>query len=530
MIRKIYIENFILIDQKEICFEEGLNVLTGETGHGKSILLRAIILLFKGTISKKFIRDPNKFTKIKGEISSGDKNYIIERIFNKTKSIIKVNDKEITLNELEKITSPILTSFTQFQKLEILSQNNQLKFIDSLMKKKSSLIKYEKEYSKYHNLKSQLKKTKDKFEELEKFISFYKEELLELESYDLKEEDLTLEKNIEEFNNFEFLVNRIHELELLLNDEQSGITNNLLQIKKIVNQLDKESLSSSLYDLTNSINLFENSLLKELSKINQVQESHEEYLSRLEELKPILKKNNNSVERLFEKYNNVKSKIEEYSQLKEEVSLLEIKLKDIESLALASAKKLSKDRKSFCKKIIKNTESSLKELKLKDCSLKISFEDKPLSEDGIDSVSIMARTNIGSDFYPLEDISSGGELSRILFTLLTQESNHNILCFDEIDSGVGGKTIIAFCKKLKKLAQDNQIICISHNPAIAIIADNNINVTKSNKENSTISSFSNLNSLETIKEISRMLGYGESKREISITRNYIKELIHQIEG
>ena len=529
MIKKIYIENFILIDKKEISFTNGINVLSGETGHGKSILLRAIVLLFKGTISKKFIRDKNKKTKIIGELEINKKPFKIERVFDKTKSIIKINNKEVNLYELESFTEPLLYSFTQFQKFELLNPVNQLAFIDSLNSSSKCLDSYKEEYIKYEKLSSEKSKIQEELNKIHPFIDYLTEELSNLEDLNLSEDDLQLEKNLEQFNNYDELISNLNEINTILNDENSGLTSQILSLKKLVNNFSSTNMNQSFEILQDSLNSFENSIIKETNIVESIKEDYSENLKRIEQLKPYIKKHNNSILSLIERYKELQSKINRYTYLNDELSNIDISITKLLKNLIKKGKELSKERRQFCTRLIKSIRTSLNNLNLEDCELKINLKEKPPGSTGIDLIEILARTNIGSDFYPLEEVSSGGELSRIIFSLISQNNKINLLCFDEIDAGVGGKTIISFCKELKKVSKNTQIICISHNPAIAIIAENNINVTKENKNNSTISSFNNLNDLETIKEISRMLGYGTSKKEIEITKTYIKELIHQIQ-
>jgi DNA repair protein RecN (Recombination protein N) len=546
VIKELLIENFILIESKKIVFTEGLNVLTGETGHGKSILLKAIMLLFQGNISKKYIRNNNQESLVEGIVLlpkkhnipkniltkySISKEVIISRVFSSKKSNIKINKIDATLQELEELGSYLCQALTQFQKFELLKDDAQLYFIDSLTSNKKNYLEFSENFKKYDVLTKELFLLNKEKKELDFVIDYKREEHERLTNLGISSSDLEIENKISRLENFEEEQNSLSNLLNLMNDEDSGLNEVFNEFKKSsLRSETSEELKPDLNKIKDCLISIENILIKETSNLESSQESLEEILLRYNEIKPHLKKYNNSIESLLNHIKKLENVITRYDEIITSIDLLDIKIKNEKKSLILIADKVRADRIKVSKDLEKNVLKEFSSLKLDDCELSIEFNKTELSSTGMDHIKFLIKTNKGGNFYPLEDVISGGELSRIMFTLVNIQDNvGKILCFDEIDAGVGGKTIIQLSKKLKAISVKNQIICITHSPSIAVIANNHIYVSKQNKGNSTVTNFNSLNNELILKEISRMLGYDSNKEGLDITEQLIKELVHQIE-
>ena len=530
MLKKIYIKNFILVDEREVVFSEKLNVLSGETGHGKSILLRSILLLFGGQITKKYIRDIKKDTIIRGEFLINKKVYIIERVFSNKKSKIKLNNNEINLQQLKNWSKNIVTSLTQFEKFSFLESEFQLSFIDSFIQDENIIKQYHEEYNKYILAKKDLKKLEDFLDRESDFLSYYESELKELDSLEISTEDSVLEENISKLENLNNSMENYQKLDQLINDEDNGFLNFIHQFNQLLNNSSNTEIKQSFDELKSSLNSFENSLYNVMKESNSAKDDLDSLYERYEEIKPFLKKFK-SIDKIIERQSLLTDKIAKISSSADEIDLLNKKIIKIETNLKKYGDSLHKEREKESKKIESKINKELKNLNMKESIFKIKINKKSISENGMTELIFNIKTNKGGEFYPLEEIISGGELSRLMFILSTLKQNSvKLICFDEIDSGIGGQTVINLAQKILKLSNEKQIICITHNPAIAMIADKNIKISKSSSKTSTESFIDTLDEDSILEEISRMLGYGTSSRELNITRDYMKELIHQIKG
>lgn len=546
MIKELYVENFILIESQNVIFNKGLNVLTGETGHGKSILLKAVMLLFQGNISKKFIRKESLTSLVKGLVDISEittiparivtkfelvKDVLITRTFNSKKSSITINGIDASLTELEELGKYLCQALTQFQKFELLKPEAQLLFIDSLLTSKVNKIKYEELFTEYSFLIRNKRALEKEFEQLDYVIEYKREEYEKISELDLQEEDKLIEDKIHRLENFDLEKEKLSSLLDLFNNDESGLSSSFYNFKKGISKSSiSDKFDPTLNNFQDLMNKVENLLLQELDQLESSQESLEEILARYNLLKPHLKKHQNSIAKLVEHFNNLREIISRYDELNDLIESSKLGISVLEKELIKSGIALSSDRKKVADSIEKKVLTEFKELNLGDSVLKINQTRSEIQESGIDTIDFLIKTNKGGNFYSLEEVVSGGELSRIMFSLINiQKTSGQILCFDEIDAGVGGKTSIQLSKKLKEIGGNHQIICITHSPSIAVIANNHIFVSKSHKENSTITNFDSLDDELILQEIARMLGYETNKDGLDLTKNIIQELIHQIE-
>ena len=530
MILELKISNLVLIENIHLDLDKGFVVFTGETGAGKSLLIKAVKLLLGEKGGANYIRPGAKEGEIEAIIWGGEKlsqklqeagytpqeEIHIRRIFSPNRQKIYINGSPVTLTELSKLTKDLILLTSQHEFYTLLSSEKQLEFLDHFLELIPYLKEYQELYYKYKSLVSQIKELEEKIasSQLKKdFLLFQIREIEELKPD--PEEEENLQKEREKLKNLS-----------LLKEKTQFLLSNLEEIEKNFYQI-----ISSFESLSKIEHKFKDHYSKVLSMYYELKEIARDlidYSSHLPEDDTAL----NEIEERLSKYEKLKRKYKRDTQgliklleeLKEEMSLLEVGEENYENLLkeeetlkeklIESALKLSEERLKGIPKLQSLLKKELKDLGMEKADFKIELilrepKIENLGPLGLDEVKFLFSSNPGVPLKPLEKVVSGGELSRIFLackSVLKEKTEAGSLIFDEVDVGIGGTTAKKIAQKLKDLSQNYQVLCVTHLPQIAVLADIHYVVEKEIKEKETKTKIKKVEGEERLKEIARMLG------------------------
>ena len=549
MIKHLSIKNLLLIDEIDIELNNGLCVLTGETGAGKSMILDSLGLISGERIKASFkpekgktssvsaIIDISNFEFLKHELQElgidCDDEILIKRIITdngKSKSFI--NDNLISLNILKKISSNLVEIHSQFSEQGLLDSNTHIDTLDEFGDYLDSKIMIEQFWQ-------SLLESKKKFESKKEELSIVKNEREQVE-YDLKEiENLSPLEN--EFNDLVkkrvVLKNSAKISECLqtvidnfYSETPGGIDKlllkNISELDKIKNLLDENSLKkieelNSIYiDIQELANYF-SSLMNEEFDVSSLDKIEE----RIESYRRISRKHKIEESNLLEFKNKLIKVADSTLELEKITNEYEkVYLENLQKFE-NGAKKLSEIRKNSAIKLDEFINQEFPSLKLENAKFKSFFEDTNPSQNGIDKVTFKIKTNPNSEMGAIKNISSGGELCRIALAIkvIAQKKNKTTMVFDEVDSGIGGAVSSAVGERLKKLGESKQVIVVTHSPQVAAFGNDHFIVEKNTESDKSIIKLKKLNNEEKLKEIARML----SGKEITLEAvNAARKLIN----
>lgn len=535
MIFELSIKDFILIRDVKIGFDQGLNILTGETGAGKSMVLGAINMVLGGQANKDSIRLGAEKAAIRAsflssesinallteqDIATDDDVLVISREINsKGKSFSRINSQIVTLSQLKSVTDRLLSIHGQNEHQNLLERDHQMNLLDAFGGEALLSIKDDVQafFSVMQVLESDIAKLNKKSSERTKQLDFLNFQIQEIEQAKLKvDEDIALEKEFEYLSNLEHIQESVtHATNWLSGDFGEGALGMLSQLggqfKKLEGfNMDLDELSSRMKELYYLMD----DLSKDLDRFNEKLEMDPEKFA-------LLERRLDEINNLKSKYGKHISDILDYlSKIKEEQSEYEA----IESLIMEKNEALSKARQTYQTKAAELTklrkeaaiyfekalETELQALNMKATTFKIEIEaSKNALQTGMDEVDFVISTNIGQPFRPLKKVVSGGELSRIMLGIkivLGKLDEVPTLVFDEVDAGISGITANIVGEKLAKLAQSCQILCITHLPQIAVYADHHFSIEKTSDGISTETFLKKIEGSDIEGEISRLVG------------------------
>ena len=546
MLLELKISNLVLIENIHLDLDKGFVVFTGETGAGKSLLIKAVKLLLGEKGGANYIRPGAKEGEIEAIIWGGERLFHklqeagytpqeeihVKRTFSPNRQKIYINGSPATLAELSKLTKDLILLTSQHEFYTLLSPEKQLEFLDHFLELTLYLKEYQELYYKYKSLVSQIKELEEKItsSQLKKdFLLFQIKEIEELKP-DLEEEE-NLQKEREKLKNLSFLKEKTQFLLSNLEEIEKNfyqIVSSFESLSKIEHKFkDPYSKVFSMYyelkEITRDLINYASHLPEDDTALNEI----EERLSKYEKLKRKYKRDTQGLIKLLE-------------ELKEEIGLLETGeeiyenlLKEEEILkkkVIESALKLSEERLKGIPKLQNLLKKELKDLGMEKADFKIELKLKEpkienLSPLGLDEVIFLFSSNPGVPLKPLEKVVSGGELSRIFLackSILKEKTEAGSLIFDEVDAGIGGTTAKKIAQKLKDLSQNYQVLCVTHLPQIAVLADIHYVVEKEIKEKETKTKIKKVEGEERVKEIARMLG---DPKNLELAKSFLEAQI-----
>lgn len=535
MLKKILVQNYILIENLELEFSNKLNIITGETGSGKSILIGAIDTVFGAKTSKDCIRTGCDKAYIElslflnqpiNELLSeyGIENFgnelIISREITQSGSRSRVNGTLVNLDFIKVLRDRFLDIHSQHQTYSFMQPKYHIQLLDSYAKATCSELfkKYSTLYEEYTTAKQKLEEAKNTNNLTENQIEFLKFQIDEIETANIKEidEDERLENELVVLENAEKLKELTGSVAWTLNNDDESILNTLSQLKMNLSKAsrmdsgleDSESelinIIESIKDLSSSLRDYSQSLDNDTARLNEIQER----LFNLDKLKR--KYGSGSAEKPLENVLNTFEELQnEYSTIinfESNIEELEIKVDNLHSKLLKLAEEISSKRKMYSEVLSSLIVEKLEKLELPKVQFKIDIQNTELNKFGIDNVEFLISTNVSEPLRPLAKVASGGEISRVMLALKTIFAQHDdidTVIFDEIDTGISGKTSQKVSEEISELANYRQIIMITHQAIIASKADKHIYVKKVQGDSTQVGIYE-LNESDKLKAIAEL--------------------------
>jgi DNA repair protein RecN (Recombination protein N) len=536
MLLNLNISNFAVFENVSINFDSGFNVFTGETGSGKSVLIEALSVITGGRASKDLIRRGKKsalveavfdvpkngafddYLKEIGVAADDNDFFIISReVLENGKSINKVNGRAVPLNTIKDIGGFLIDIYGQFGQEKLFKKENHIKLLDSIAKKEISpvIAEYQSLYMQYNKVLGEIEFLEEKLKNKDLRIEQLKYELDEIDDACLEEgEEESLLKEIKKLSNVQELKSSLYEASNILSRNGSSAVNSLNTAYSILNRI--KGYDDKIIDYMTRLELFLEELqdiVYDLSDYTDGLEVDQERLSFIENrvslINRLKRKYGYSIEKIFEYRESSASELAIIEEADSNLEKLHSLSSEIFSKLSSRADKMTKARKTASLYLEKALLKELKDLNMKNIDFKVKIDNKPgYSQDGIDDVEFLISTNVGSDLNSVQKIVSGGEASRIMLAMKKISSDIDdtgTLVFDEIDSGISGKTSQMAGIKMKYISENHQVICVTHSPQIASISKSHYLIEKNVVGNETLSSVKKLDDDKRVYEIARLL-------------------------
>ena len=539
MLVSINVKNYAIIDELTIDFTDGLNVLSGETGAGKSIIIGAMSLALGGRANSDMIRTgetkmsvqsvfyvQNLSSELKllieeNDIEIYDGEIIVSRtVFDSGRNVCKINSTIVNVSTLKKIVEHFVDIHGQHEHQKLLNQSTHISFLDNFAAKEISPI-----LTKVENSYQKLRKLKQEHEQLLRLCreASDQRDLLRLRINEITEANLTINEDEELESQKNILANseKLHELVtgayLSLYDNDSNASENISMASNMM--MNASNIDATLENAYKSILEAQIMIDEAVLTIRDYKDNIEFSPDELEKVQTRLNLINNLKRKYGETIEAILLQLAEYNEKlyqiensDNETKLLEDKLELAKKEYLQFAVELSAERKKASSLLSSSLIDNLKDLAMNNVDFMVSFKENSIVKycaDGIDEVEFLIRTNLSQPLLPLSKIASGGEISRAMLSLksiFAQTDSTETLIFDEIDTGISGRTAQSVAQKISILSKNHQIICITHLPQIASMADTHFLISKEDRDNQTYTKFTALNEDERVNEISRMIG------------------------
>lgn len=502
MLRFLSVQNFSVIEDIEIDFSDGLNIFTGETGAGKTVVINAVKLLVGEKLNRNFFRDETKPIKIQGVFTIKDGSVskelkeefeiedevIIKREFDaQGKNRITINGNVATLKQLQVLTENFLDIHGQHEHQLLLNPKNHLSFVDMLIKDE---IKngYLEKYFEYKQVENEIRRLTENIQELESKREYLKFQVDEIDALKIDpNKDLELEHRISIMTNIDKIKTSLSKAINYLNGDEVNVESLLAMVKRELSSISKysaelNSISEKLDTLFYDIQDISGTIEDMLGKYDLDESEMNLLLERKDRIDRVCKKYSKTIEELPSYLEEIKKRLEEIDLRDERIEFLEKKKNRLQEEAESLRELLNKERRDVSTLLSERITAILKDLELKNAVFEIRIEDlNRLDEKGGVNLEFFISTNIGFEPGPLSKIASGGEISRVMLALKEAFSEVDIvdtLIFDEIDTGISGITAKKVAEKLKKLSSHKQVIVITHLPVVAAMGDKHFHLIK----------------------------------------------------
>lgn len=520
MISTLHIKNIGIIDDLSIDFNEGFNVLTGETGAGKTLIISSLGIIAGGRFSKEMIRKGEEHSLIEVNIFypqseyAEDGNIIVSReMYLNGRNTCKINGKLVTVAELKSVMSKIIDIHGQHDNQNLLNNMQHIYYLDGFIGEELKEIKkeYQEDFNKFNDIKNKFKGNYGDNIEKERRLDLLRYQYKEIDGANLRiGEDLELKEKHKIMMNSEKLRENLKIIDESINSNAiEYISNSIRCLEKIESY--GETYKNKLNELKNIYYELQETArdlgsLKDETDFNEYE--RDEVERRLDIIFSLKRKYGNTIDEILEYKDKLENEIKEIENLEETNKKLRLEQKQVESKMKKLCDKMQEIRSKNGQALAERINKELKELEMPNVKFNIKIEKQDnYTINGNDKVEFVICTNVGEEYKELVKIASGGEMSRIMLaikTVLADIDEVPILIFDEIDTGISGKASKAVAEKMKIISKKRQILCITHLPAIAAQGESNYYIYKEIKDDKTKTNIKQLNEEETIYEIARI--------------------------
>lgn len=555
MLQNLHVKNLALMEEAEVDFREGLNILSGETGAGKSIIIGSINLALGEKVQKEMLRENADYALVELIFHVSDEKQkeqlraldvfpendevILSRKIVNGRGVAKVNSESVPASKMKEIAAILIDIHGQHEHQSLLSKKKHLEILDDYAREAlaDNKEKLKTAYQNYRKLQEELNNAAVDEEERIREISFLEYEIKEITEASLQEnEDIQLEEEYRRYSNGKKImeaVNGAYNYTGSTNDNASEITGRALRELSNASSYDErvKGLEEQLLEIDNLLNDFNREIAAYIDETDFDDETFYQMERRLDEINHLKSKYGNSITEIFKALEAKEARLAQLQDYDNYLAKLRNDVKTAEGELKQLCEKVSTVRKKYAKKLTAAVSDALKDLNFLDVRFEMNFEQTTdYTANGTDDAEFLISTNPGEPVKSLGKVASGGELSRIMLaikTILADTDAIETLIFDEIDSGISGRTAQMVSEKMNLLGRNHQIICITHLPQIAAMADAHFLIEKSVENKTTHSNIRELNDEEKVNELARMLGGVEITDKVKESALEMRELAKQ---
>ena len=552
MLRSLHVKNLALIDEIEVEFGEGLNILTGETGAGKSIILGSVNLALGGRYTRDIIRDgadygfveltfeirdPGQIERLKAlDVFPEEGMVVLSRRLMEGRSVSRINGETVTMGLLREVSAVLIDIHGQHEHQSLLYKKNHLEILDAFAREEGAGCRQavQEAYRDYRACEKELEEVSMDESQRAKEMAFLEFEVEEIEKAALQEgEDEELESAYRRMANGRKIAGSALEAYRYTSEDPDSASENLSRAIRALSEAAEcdegaRQLQKQLVEVDSLLNDFN----RELSDYSKSCEYSEEELyeteNRLNEINRLKVKYGGTVGEILAYQEQQAGKLEKLQDYEAYLAGLEKKAKEAEALLVEACRSLSQVRKSQAAILEEAVQKGLEELNFADVRFEIHFEElKSYTGNGTDDVEFMISLNPGQPLRPLKDVASGGELSRIMLairTVMARRDDIETLIFDEIDVGISGRTAQKVSEKMALIGKTHQVICITHLAQIAAMADAHYVIEKTVEEMETRTRIRRLTEEDSVRELARILGGARITEAVLTNAREMKEL------
>ena len=551
MLQLLHIENIAIIEQADIAFEPGFNALTGETGAGKSIVIDSLSAVLGQRTSRDLIRTGSDkafvsacFAAVPAAVTadlgleSGEELLLQREIYADGRNLCRINGRPSTVTQLRTLGMRLLNIHGQHDGQQLLDEEQHIVYLDNYGRMDDLKGAYQAAYHKLAELRRKIQSLQMDEAEKARRMDTLRYQINELERAELKvgeEEALNARRNF--LRNSEKFISAVSEADYCMNgdDNSDGALNLLRQAQQALSGIKNldgdymelftrlESVYSEVYDLADILRDRCESFEFSSDELDEVE-------GRLDQLYRLKKKYGPSVEDMLAYLERCRIELSQITEADDTLALLEREKQNAEKNAIAAAKTLSAARKAAAEQMSAQILSELQQLDMAKIRFSVSFEEKPLDESGLDEVRFLMSANVGEELKPIHKIASGGELARIMLALknvLSEQDQVGTMVFDEVDTGVSGRAAQKVAEKMARISRRKQVLCVTHLPQLAAMADTHFSVEKGEANGRTYTKVTRLNREDRRRELARPTG-GSHVSEVMLSG--AEELLQEAEG
>ena len=520
MITSLHIKNIGIIEDLNLDLNNGLNVLTGETGAGKTLIIDSLNIISGGRFSKEMIRkgetnsfvelciyDPNLKEAIEG-------NVIISReICSNGRNMCKINGRMVTVNELREFMKNVIEIHGQNENQNLIDVRTHIKYLDDFIGEEINNLKqtYQRLYYEYISKNKELKENFGDEKERQRKIDLLQYQISEIEEANLKtQEEEILEEKRKKMLNSEKIIQNLQEADICIGEKGIDVINSAIRALEKIENIDSNysNMVASLKNIYYDMQEIARDIKNDKEGIDFEEEEREQTEQRLDYIYSLKRKYGNTIQEILEYKQEIEKEMDKLKNSEENNKKLEEEIQNLEEEMSSKCELMNKIRKEKAIILGNSINKELQELEMKNAKIHVKVEkSQEFNSFGKNNVEIFIATNVGEEEKPLAKIASGGEMSRIMLAIkkvLAQTDKISVLVFDEIDTGISGKAANSVAEKLNEISKNHQVLCISHLPKIAAVADYNYFISKKINNDRTCTNVKLLKGKEILHEIARI--------------------------